>query len=123
MNNVQRLLTPRQVAELEGVGQTEIYKRLALGQYDALKDGKRTKITEASVLKFTQGSIQRPEGHSRLPIKGGSFRVMRSHPRIIRPAVGKKNAGSERQLVPAKGNLHNAGIQRTRLVRKTNYLS
>jgi hypothetical protein len=32
---------------------------------------------------------------------------MRSHPRIIRPAAGKKNAGGEWQLVPAKGNYHN----------------
>jgi hypothetical protein len=69
MNNVQRLLTPRQVAELEGVGQTEIYKRLALGQYDALKDGKRTKITEASVLR-RRANLPKAQYNVRKGIRG-----------------------------------------------------
>jgi hypothetical protein len=38
-------------AVLEDAGQSEIWKRLAKGEYDAVKDGNRTKIPGSSILK------------------------------------------------------------------------
>jgi excisionase family DNA binding protein len=48
---LDQLLTPRQVAELEGCRLTTIYKRLTAGEYEAVKDGKRTLIPAASVAR------------------------------------------------------------------------
>jgi len=53
--HIKRLLTPKQVAELDGVAMTAVYRRLALGEYDGVKDGLRTKITEESVLRRREG--------------------------------------------------------------------
>ncbi len=44
MDHPDRLFTPRQLAELEGCGLTSIYKRLANGEYEAVKDGTKTLI-------------------------------------------------------------------------------
>jgi hypothetical protein len=38
MQEIERMVTPRQAAEAEGRGITTIYKRLARGEYDAVKD-------------------------------------------------------------------------------------
>jgi len=51
MDNLERLLTPRQVAELDGCGLTTVYKRLADGQYTAIKDGLKTLISAESVAR------------------------------------------------------------------------
>ncbi len=60
MDQPDRLLTPRQLAELEGCGLTSIYKRLALGQYEAIKDGRKTLISAASVARRRE-SLPRAE--------------------------------------------------------------
>jgi hypothetical protein len=44
MQEIERMITPRQAAEAEGRGITTIYKRLARDEYDAVKDGKSTLI-------------------------------------------------------------------------------
>jgi excisionase family DNA binding protein len=49
MDHLERLLTPRQVAELEGCSLTTVYKRLTDGEYTAVKDGLKTLISSASV--------------------------------------------------------------------------
>jgi excisionase family DNA binding protein len=51
MDYLERLLTPRQVAELEGCGLTTVYKRLTDGEYTAVKDGVKTLISSASVAR------------------------------------------------------------------------
>jgi Helix-turn-helix domain len=48
---IKRLLTPKQVAEIDGVGMTTVYRRLSLGEYDGVKDGRQTKITEESITR------------------------------------------------------------------------
>jgi excisionase family DNA binding protein len=48
---IKRLLTPRQVAEIDGVGMTTVYRRLSLGEYDGVKDGRQTKISEESIMR------------------------------------------------------------------------
>jgi hypothetical protein len=47
-----------QAAHLEGCGKTDIYRRIAAGEYDAFKDGKRLRITLASI-KRRQASLPR----------------------------------------------------------------
>ena len=54
MDQLERLLTPRQVAGLEGCSLTTVYKRLQYGEYDAVKDGRKTLISEESVLRRRQ---------------------------------------------------------------------
>src|SRR5262249_33309293 len=51
MQEIERMVTPRQAAESEGRGSTTIYQRLAGGEYDAVKDGKSTLILWSSVLR------------------------------------------------------------------------
>jgi transposase len=48
---VQRLkaVSPREAAEIEDCGKSVIYERLARGEYDAYKDGNRTKIILESI--------------------------------------------------------------------------
>jgi excisionase family DNA binding protein len=48
---IDQLLTPRRVAELEGISLTTVYKRLTDGEYEAVKDGVKTLITAASVAR------------------------------------------------------------------------
>jgi hypothetical protein len=48
---IKRLLTPKQVAEIDGVGLTSVYRRLSQGEYVAVKDGRQTKIIEESVAR------------------------------------------------------------------------
>jgi hypothetical protein len=48
---IEQLLSPRQVAELEACGLTTVYDRLAAGIYEAVKDGKKTLISSASVAR------------------------------------------------------------------------
>jgi excisionase family DNA binding protein len=50
-NYPERLLTPRQVAELEGCSLTTVYKRLTDGEYSAIKDGVKTLISSASIAR------------------------------------------------------------------------
>jgi hypothetical protein len=52
---IKRLLSPKEVAEIDGVGMTTIFRRLSLGEYDGVKDGRQTKITEESVLRRREG--------------------------------------------------------------------
>jgi hypothetical protein len=42
-------LSPKQTAIVENCGLSVVYERLANGEYDAFKDGTRTKITVASI--------------------------------------------------------------------------
>jgi excisionase family DNA binding protein len=51
MEKLERLLTPRQVAELEGCSLTTVYDRLTDGSYQAIKDGVKTLISESSVAR------------------------------------------------------------------------
>jgi excisionase family DNA binding protein len=48
---IERLLSPRQVAELEGCSLTTVYKRLTDGEYTAVKDGSKTLISTESVAR------------------------------------------------------------------------
>jgi excisionase family DNA binding protein len=48
---LDQLLTPKRVAELEGVSLTTVYARLADGSYQAVKDGNMTRISAASVAR------------------------------------------------------------------------
>jgi excisionase family DNA binding protein len=51
MQQIEQLLTPRQVAELEGCSLTTVYKRLTDGEYTAVKDGLKTLISSASIAR------------------------------------------------------------------------
>ena len=51
MDQLERLLTPRQVAGLEGCSLTTVYKRRTDGEYTAVKDGKKTLVTSGSVAR------------------------------------------------------------------------
>ena len=51
MDHLEQLLTPRQVAELEGCSLTTVYKRLADGEYAAVKDNLKTLISSTSVAR------------------------------------------------------------------------
>jgi hypothetical protein len=44
-------VSPKEAARIENCGLTLIYDRLNAGEYDAVKDGKRTKILLASIEK------------------------------------------------------------------------
>ena len=46
---LSKLYTPKQVRELEGIGPTEFFKRLKLGQYDSVGTGRARRITEESI--------------------------------------------------------------------------
>jgi hypothetical protein len=70
---IKRLLTPKQVAEIDGIGMTSVYRRLSLGEYDGVKDGRQTKITEESVLRRREG-LPRAEYGSRK----GTFGVQKA---------------------------------------------
>ena len=67
--NLERLLKPRVVARVEGVGLTTIYKRLARGEYDAVRDGPMTFITETSIVRRREKLIKAVYG-ARKGIKG-----------------------------------------------------
>jgi excisionase family DNA binding protein len=54
-NELERLLTPRQVAELEGCSLTTVYDRLTDGTYTAIKDGVKTLIPVSSVARRRAG--------------------------------------------------------------------
>ncbi len=53
-------LAPKQTAVIENCGLTEVYDRLARGEYEAVKDGNRTKITVESI-KRRRESLPRAE--------------------------------------------------------------
>ena len=69
MTQLERLLTPRQVAELEGCSLTSVYARLACGEYDAVKDGPKTLISSASVARRRE-SLPKAQYGARKGIKG-----------------------------------------------------
>jgi len=76
MDHLERLLTPRQVAELEGCSLTTVYKRLTDGEYTAVKDGLKTLISSASVAQRRERLPTAQYGTRR-----GSFGVPGSNPR------------------------------------------
>ena len=53
-------LSPKETAIVENCGVSVVYERLARGEYDAIKDGTRTKITTSSI-KQRRASLQRAE--------------------------------------------------------------
>jgi excisionase family DNA binding protein len=59
---LDQLLTPRRVAELEGISLTTVYKRLTDGEYEAVKDGVKTLITAASVARRRESLPQAQYG-------------------------------------------------------------
>ena len=69
MTQLERLLTPRQVADLEGCSLTSVYARLAAGEYAAVKDGPKTLISSASVAQRRE-SLPRAKYGARKGIKG-----------------------------------------------------
>ena len=54
---VGQLLPPKATAKVEGCGLTKVYERLNNGEYDAVKDGNRTKITGESILRRRAGLV------------------------------------------------------------------
>jgi hypothetical protein len=66
---LERLLTPRQVGDLEGCSLTTVYGRLADGTYTAIKDGRKTLIHASSVSRRRVGLPQAKYG-LRAGIKG-----------------------------------------------------
>jgi hypothetical protein len=68
-NELERLLTPRQVAELDGCSLTSVYKRLTDGEYTAVKDGLKTLISSASVARRRE-SLPKAEYGARKGIRG-----------------------------------------------------
>jgi len=60
---LKRRLTIAQVCELDGVGKTTVYERLARGEYDSIKEGKMRRITEESV--------ERRRAATEKPVRGG----------------------------------------------------
>ena len=69
MDHLERLLTPRQVAELEGCSLTTVYKRLIDGEYEAVKDGVKTLIRAESVARRRE-SLPKATFGARKGIKG-----------------------------------------------------
>ena len=69
MHSLERLLTPRRVAELEGCSLTTVYKRLIDGEYTALKDGVKTLITAESVARRPESLLKAQFG-ARKGIRG-----------------------------------------------------
>jgi excisionase family DNA binding protein len=69
MEKLERLLTPRQVAELEGCSNTTVYERLAAGEYEAVKDGVKTLILTSSVARRRE-SLPKAQYGKRKGIKG-----------------------------------------------------
>jgi excisionase family DNA binding protein len=71
---IKRLLSPKEVAEIDGVKKTTVYRRLARGEYDAVKDNRQTKITEESVARRREGLRKAEFGARRgvfgVPAKG-----------------------------------------------------
>jgi len=69
MEKLERLLTPRQVAELEGCSLTTVYDRLTDGSYEAIKDGVKTLIPESSVAR-RRASLPKAQYGARKGIRG-----------------------------------------------------
>jgi hypothetical protein len=69
IEQLERLLTPRQVAELEGCSMTTVYGRLADGSYQAIKDGAKTLITASSIARRRE-KLPKAEYGLRRGIKG-----------------------------------------------------
>ena len=78
-NELERLLTPRQVAELEGCSLTTVYKRLTAGEYTARKDGLKTLISSASVARRRE-SLPKAEYGLRKGVFGVAKREAASTP-------------------------------------------
>jgi excisionase family DNA binding protein len=74
MDQLEQLLTPRQVAELEGCSLTTVYKRLNDGEYSAVKDGPKTLISSASVARRRE-SLPKAEYGARKGTRGVSSKV------------------------------------------------
>ena len=68
-NRLERMLTPRQVCELEAISLTTVYFRLADGSYKGFKDGKKTLITESSVARRRE-TLRRAKYGVRKGIRG-----------------------------------------------------
>jgi hypothetical protein len=47
---IKRLMTPTMVMQADGIRATEFYRRCAAGEYECVKDGTKTKVTEESVI-------------------------------------------------------------------------
>jgi hypothetical protein len=58
MISPDRLYSPREVCELEGVCMASFYTRMRLGQYEVFKDGKKTAITGASILERRRKNLK-----------------------------------------------------------------
>jgi hypothetical protein len=63
-------LTPRQTRAAENIGHSTLYERLGRGEYDAIKDGKRTLITLESIERrrkavLTKATFKPPKPRAR----------------------------------------------------------
>ena len=61
-------LAPKETAVLENCGLSLVYVRLAAGEYEAVKDGTRTKITVESIKRRRAGLARasyKPPSHKR----------------------------------------------------------
>jgi len=68
------LLSPRKVAELDGVCLAEVYLRLQRGEYEAVKDGRLTRIPVSSVMRRRERLAPRPGLDHRKPVAPGGGR-------------------------------------------------
>jgi hypothetical protein len=85
-DSLGRLLTPAEVGRLDGVGKTTVYRRLELGEYEAVYDGSRSvKILEASVIR-RRASLPR--------VEYGARRGLRSVPPHRPKAEAERDAGT-----------------------------
>jgi hypothetical protein len=97
MQEIERMITPRQAAEAEGRGITTIYKRLARDEYDAVKDGKSTLILWPLSTEefFSTLAARRPRGKdvdtTQRVLGRGQFEQIRA----VRSAPRKEEGGKE----------------------------
>jgi hypothetical protein len=66
---IERFLSPRQAAEIEGCSVTTIYQRLSAGEYAAFKDGIKTLIPASSIAARRE-KLPKAEYGKRAGIKG-----------------------------------------------------
>jgi hypothetical protein len=73
-----RFFAPKQVQFLDNIGPTSFWKRLAAGEYEAIRDGRNVKVTGASILKRRAGLSK---------VSPGARRGIKGIPRKLTPPI------------------------------------
>jgi hypothetical protein len=86
-------LTPRQTRAAENIGHSTLYERLGRGEYDAIKDGKRTLITLESIERRRKAVLT--EATFKPPKPRALQRALEQSSENSQPAVVERDGAAE----------------------------